>query len=139
MVQPDDLQPSSRSPSSAVLSDGRHPPRRLRLQTPITFVSQRGTHAGLTENLGVGGLFIATRELCPPGERVGVSFTMPIAGLRLDAVGVVWWVRERASAADPERPSGMGLRFVSLSPDARHAVEAFLRQGAAVSRPHDRP
>jgi uncharacterized protein (TIGR02266 family) len=138
MVPPDDLPPV-RSGIGAVLSDGRHPPRRLVLRTAVAFVSQQGAHTGLTENLGVGGLFIATRELCAPGERVHVSFIMPTEGVRLEAEAEVRWVRERSSGSTPDRPVGMGLRFVSLSPDARHAVEAFLRAAPGASAGPDRP
>jgi uncharacterized protein (TIGR02266 family) len=138
MVQPDDSVSDVHEPSAAAF-DGRHPPRRLPLQTPVTVLSQQGTHAGLAANLGIGGLFVATREPRLPGERVRVLFTIPSSGARFEAEAEVRWVRERPSETEPALVAGMGLKFLELSADARHAVEVFLRQGAALSGPHAQP
>lgn len=87
-------------------------------------------YTGLTQDISTGGLFVATHRLRPRGEKVTVRFSLP-GGQPLVVDAEVRWIRDVNPLSDgrhQENPTGMGLKFINLSPQIRTAIAAFLKQ-----------
>lgn len=75
-----------------------------------------------TSCLGRGGVFVPSPGFMPEQhEKLAFTITLPNLSLeaahpvsRVEGVGIVRWVR----AAGPARPSGFGLEFTQLTPEA---------------------
>ena len=63
----------------------------------------------------------------PLGSLIEVSLALP-SGCQLRAVGRVRWIREATAFVDDAAPSGMGLQFENLPPEASQAIQQFLLQ-----------
>jgi uncharacterized protein (TIGR02266 family) len=107
-------------------SDRRTEPRYV-VAVEVTFESEHNFYTGLTSDLSGGGLFVATLQVRPVGERIQVRFTLPGSKVILDAVTEVRWVRNTPVAGGGGE-IGMGLRFLQLAPQAKEAVKNFLTQ-----------
>jgi len=89
--------------------------------------SEHNFYTGLTQDLSRGGLFVATHNLRPVGERIHLRFTLPASPTPIEAVTEVRWVRQTAIPGGGGEV-GMGLEFIQLSIQGKQAVQAFLRQ-----------
>ncbi len=99
---------------------------RVKMQAAVDFTSDNNFFAGFSANISDGGLFIATVNLLPLGTEVDVSFSLP-SGERIEARGVVQWVRE-VNDQLPDAFPGMGVQFAQLHPSAHEAIAQFLAQ-----------
>jgi uncharacterized protein (TIGR02266 family) len=72
-----------------------------------------------------GGMFIKTPQAFPPGTLL--KFEVRIAEDRkvMQGVGRVVWKRD-ITAADTERPAGMGVKFIKLDDDSRRLIDQLL-------------
>ncbi|HET9929983.1 MAG TPA: TIGR02266 family protein [Polyangiaceae bacterium] len=100
-----------------------HP--RYSVDLDVSLGSEHNFYSGFAENLSVGGVFVATHQVRPVGEKVEVSIHLP-DGTEVRAVGEVRWTR--LFNAESDMPPGMGLRFTELNAGADTAIERFLRQ-----------
>lgn len=75
------------------------------------------------ENLGPGGMFLATFACRAVGERMPVEF--PMNGRRVGCEAEVRWLRPYNSRALDRMP-GMGLRFLNLDDAVRDEIERFV-------------
>ncbi len=98
----------------------RHP--RAEMVVEVRLEGSDETLAGITENIGVGGLFIATSHRVELGTLLHVSCALP-DGHIVRADGLVSWFREETDEADP----GIGVEFVALSEQDRELL--LERQG----------
>jgi uncharacterized protein (TIGR02266 family) len=73
---------------------------------------------GSSENVSVGGVFIATSEPFQLGSLVSITLRLP-NGLSVRADGVVSWIRERTSGSHP----GIGVEFLALAETDREILE----------------
>jgi uncharacterized protein (TIGR02266 family) len=89
--------------------------------------SDHNFYTGLTSDLSGGGLFVATHQIRPVGERIQLRFTLPTAREAIDAITEVRWVRA-AALADGGGEAGMGLQFLQLAPQSKEAIKAFLKR-----------
>ncbi len=98
----------------------RHP-----LKIEVTYSSDHNFYTGFMVNMSSGGLFVATHELSQLEELIELTFSVP--GLEsCTAVCRVQWIRDY----DPDSPDmvpGMGLQFSQLEPEARAAIELFIK------------
>lgn len=97
---------------------------RIGLHADVSGASETNFFAGLTENLSESGVFVAT--LSPPveGEIVHLKLTVNGDGTRSVVVrGVVRWHRTDEDGL----PTGCGIQFLDLSPEAMRAVAALMR------------
>jgi uncharacterized protein (TIGR02266 family) len=101
---------------------------RSDVEFDVALHSPDGSYAGVTKNIGAGGLFVATDRLRRVGERVGLTFTLPGNDAPLSVDSEVRWIRPRAVPERPGRVPGMGVRFVGLSVAALDLIEQFLRE-----------
>lgn len=102
---------------------------RFEYKVEVTFESDHRFYSGLTNDVGGGGLFIATSVLRPIGECIRVRFTLPGSSVLQDAITEVRWVRGPDSS---EGEPGMGLQFVQLSPKTKQAIKEFLRERKSI-------
>ncbi|MDP1822043.1 MAG: TIGR02266 family protein [Archangium sp.] len=99
---------------------------RVKMQAAVDFTSDNNFFNGFSANISDGGLFVATVNLLPLGTEVDLSFSLP-SGERIEARGVVQWVRE-VNDKLPDAFPGMGVQFAQLNPTAQSAISQFLVQ-----------
>ncbi len=99
---------------------------RVKMQAAVDFHSDNNFFNGFSANISDGGLFVATVNLVPLGTEVDLSFTLP-SGEKIDAKGVVRWVRE-VNDKLPDAFPGIGVQFSALNPAAQDAIDTFLAQ-----------
>lgn len=111
------------------------PPEERRGRSRAEFAVDIGLHSatqffsGISGDLSEGGLFVATYTPQPVGSELTVSFVLPpIGGVSrsITAPAMVAWIRPPAGDDGPE--PGMGLRFYSLGPEDRAAIERFMKK-----------
>jgi len=112
-----------------VEDDERRATLRHELVLEVTFESRHNFYTGISQDLSVGGLFVATYSFLPVGECVRVRFTLPGSSELLDAITEVRWVRRKDT---DEGEAGMGLEFLQLSPATRQLVKAFAERRNAI-------
>jgi hypothetical protein len=89
---------------------------------PVFLSSDRGVANGVGRNITPEGMFIETRDPCPLGSEVRVTFEAPALGTELTVVAVVrFQAFLNYAGADGETDGlrGIGVRFVSFVDDAR--------------------
>ena len=101
-------------------------PVRIRLRFPDvdTFVAK------FAPNVTRGGLFLASKNIQPVGETINFEIQLMTGAIALSGQGKVTWVKE-FNAAEPNRPYGMGVQFVSVDPAARPILARILRSKEA--------
>jgi uncharacterized protein (TIGR02266 family) len=96
----------------------------VRLQTDVSIESDSNFYAGFSEDISAGGLFVATHRYAAIGTEIDASFVL--GGIRIEASGVVRWVRE-VDDKNPGMTPGMGIQFSSLPEGAQAEIERFVR------------
>jgi uncharacterized protein (TIGR02266 family) len=86
--------------------------------------TDHGFYRGLVSDISEGGLFVATYERHPVGERIEFALRLPDSDEPVVGLAEVRWIREHNESSDT--PPGMGLKFVELSPDALERVRRFV-------------
>lgn len=74
-------------------------------------------------NIGIGGLFVEGDIPMRVGSKTFLSFSLPTAPSPIRLVGEIVRVERDATAAHIK---GMGVRFVEVPTDVRHAIEQWL-------------
>ena len=103
---------------------------RLRYTDVDTFVDK------FAPNVTRGGVFLASRAIQPVGSVIPFEVQLVSGEVILSGRGKVSWVKE-FNPAEPGRPYGMGVQFVSVDPASRPVLARILRAKEA-SGPHDR-
>jgi len=98
---------------------------RFGVDLDVSLGSEHNFYSGFAENLSVGGVFVATHQLRPVGEKVEVCIHLP-DGTEVRAVGEVRWVR--TFNVESDMPPGLGLRFLTLDKVSNAAIERFLKE-----------
>jgi uncharacterized protein (TIGR02266 family) len=95
---------------------------RIRLRYPDldTFVEK------FAPNVTRGGVFLASRNVQPVGALISFEIQLVNGEVALAGQGKVTWTKE-FSAAEPNRPYGMGVQFVSVEPATRPTLARVLR------------
>ncbi len=105
--------------------------KRSSARAPVALRVAYGTRdredgVSVTRDIGAGGLFIETAKPFPAGTELSVNFVLPDPPFeRVSAKARVAWVRQAA-----ERClflPGMGVQFVDIDPQARRAIQEFVR------------
>lgn len=99
---------------------------RFSVDLDVTVTSEHNFYAGFVENMSVGGIFIATHQLKPVGERIEFSVHLPGTDEPIRGSGEVRWVRVYSEASNV--PPGMGIKFDQIAPEAVSAIQSFLAQ-----------
>jgi len=93
---------------------------RLRFADLDTFVVK------FAPNVTRGGLFLASRNIQPVGETITFEIQLMTGAVALAGQGKVSWVKE-FNPAEPHRPYGMGVQFISVAPATRPILARILR------------
>jgi uncharacterized protein (TIGR02266 family) len=97
----------------------RRADRRVVVEVEVSFASESSFFDGVTQDLSIGGVFIATDRTLPVGSRVALAISLP--GSSILARGLVRWARPRSD----ERPAGLGVAFESVGPEDQGRIEAL--------------
>ena len=98
---------------------------RVALEIPVQLRNREGSSAGVTKNICVGGVFVATIRPFPVGERVAVRLTIPGDAEPVEVLAEVRW--SRAFQELDDRPAGLGLRFIDTPMRAAILVNELQR------------
>jgi uncharacterized protein (TIGR02266 family) len=95
---------------------------RIRLRYPDldTFVEK------FAPNVTRGGVFLASRNVQPVGSVISFEIQLVNGEVALAGQGKVTWNKE-FNAAEPSRPFGMGVQFISVEPATRPTLARVLR------------
>jgi uncharacterized protein (TIGR02266 family) len=99
---------------------------RFDLEVKVDLESDHNFYTGLTQNISSGGLFIATSAIRKIGDRITLKFSLPGSSESLAVETEVRWIRENSALHRVEGNTGMGVRFVNLSPAAATAIQKFV-------------
>ena len=100
---------------------------RFDLEVKVDLESDHNFYTGLTQNISAGGLFIATNVLRRIGDRITLKFSLPGSTQPIDIETEVRWIRENSALHKVDGATGMGVRFINLSPEASAAISTFLK------------
>jgi len=102
--------------------------RHERKTLKVEFQAEEGEGAGqlLFEgvDLSTGGTFLLTDLLLERDDRLTLVFKVPDQPHTFKALARVAWVRRFPKEGES---AGMGIEFLSMSPDERTTLEAFLK------------
>lgn len=101
---------------------------RIELKADVNLSSASNFYTGFSNNLGTGGIFIATLAVTykdlPVGSLVDLEFSLPDGGNPIKVKGEVRWIREHNPKSDLE--GGVGLRFVKISDEDSKRIKTFV-------------
>jgi uncharacterized protein (TIGR02266 family) len=98
---------------------------RRPLRIPVQVDSSEGSYEAVSENISVGGLFLATNREHAVGDKIRLSFQLPRRQERLSVEAEVRWVRRRVDL-QAATPTGVGLLFLSSDWWFRDVLRRFL-------------
>jgi uncharacterized protein (TIGR02266 family) len=96
---------------------------RVDARLKVKFVFAEGFFELRTEDLSLGGMFIATDHLVPVGEKVRLVLQVPGEQPPVKAVAEVVRVVEEST---PGLPAGLGVRFLELTKEGLACIQRFL-------------
>jgi uncharacterized protein (TIGR02266 family) len=88
---------------------------RIDLRVPVIVGIGGDQVTAEPRNVGLGGVFVATRELSSVGQRVSLRLALPDWDESLVLRGEVRWVRGADDSRHPDDVTGMGIKFVKMS------------------------
>jgi uncharacterized protein (TIGR02266 family) len=108
-------------PGDRVASDPseRRAAPRIPFETDVTLGASGRVLAGVSSDVGMGGIFVATYGTLSVGTRASLRFRLPTG--QIVAVGVVRWVREPR----PGQLGGVGLELTELEEIDRDNLKRF--------------
>jgi uncharacterized protein (TIGR02266 family) len=117
------------------MSDLNRRAGRSDLELDVEVGAGEELYAVTAKNIGLGGVFLATARLRAVGDRVALKFTLPGVDDPIAVESEVRWIRP-PTGDSPERPPGMGMRFVNLAFEDSVTIQRFLadRERAAERR-----
>lgn len=108
------------------MSDETRQFERIEQGVDVSINSDSNFYTGFTENISEGGVFIATYQFLPVGSEIEFSMTLKPGIKKVKVRGVVRWLRDvqESRGVSP----GMGIEFISLSPEVKERINAFLQK-----------
>jgi uncharacterized protein (TIGR02266 family) len=98
---------------------------RVPLEVEVTLESDHNFYTGLTADISIGGVFVATHALWPIGTRVCVRLGLPDCERVFVLDAEVRWIRDGRFST---LPPGFGARFENLPDDALLALTRFVQR-----------
>jgi uncharacterized protein (TIGR02266 family) len=92
----------------------------------VDLESDHNFYTGLTQNISAGGVFVATHQLRRIGDYIKLSFSLPGSPAPISVNTEVRWIRENSLLHRFDGSTGMGVRFIDLTPEASAAIQSFL-------------
>ncbi|HEX3126458.1 MAG TPA: TIGR02266 family protein [Thermoanaerobaculia bacterium] len=102
--------------------------RRVPLATKVAFKFERfsGFISEFSANISPTGMYITTKTPEPPGSMLDFEFRLGDGFEIIQGKGEVVWTR--AIAEGPNRPPGMGIRFLELSEGSKELIYRIVDQ-----------
>jgi uncharacterized protein (TIGR02266 family) len=101
--------------------------RTPRVRVDVDFKAREGTGGGTllfrAADLSLGGAFLRSALLLEEGETLALEFRLPGSHRLLRATARVAWVRRFPTG---QQPAGMGMEFLSMSPEDREVLSRHL-------------
>jgi uncharacterized protein (TIGR02266 family) len=110
--------------AGALARQSRRLSERVHIEADVGFATETNFYAGLSMDISLGGLFVATYKLHPIGTQVALFFELP-GGRTVSLFGEVRWVRETSVGSSMP---GMGVAFTQVSPEDLQAIQSFCWQ-----------
>lgn len=101
---------------------------RVDLEAEVGLESESNFYTGLTQDISSGGLFVATHQTRPVGDRLVLKFALPGRPAPITVEAEVRWVRQPTSIGAGDGTPGMGLQFVNITPEDKAAINTFIQQ-----------
>jgi uncharacterized protein (TIGR02266 family) len=117
-------QPQEQEPTIPLTRRTQRAAERVQLDVEVGLATESNFYAGLSMDISLGGLFIATYTIYPVGTPITLSFELP-AGRQVLAYGEVRWVRDTKSG---ETSPGMGVAFTRVDAEDLAAIALFCKQ-----------
>ena len=95
----------------------------LEAQVKVTFSGVDARRQLLSDNISTGGLFIVTDQPKAIGTVLKFEFIVRDGGPTIEGSGVVRWVENH-----PQKPKGMGIKFVDLNEAGREEIKVVLKR-----------
>jgi uncharacterized protein (TIGR02266 family) len=93
--------------------------------------------AAYLRNISGGGIFIRTQQPLPLNQQVQVRLNLPAAPRPLTVRGLVVWTTPYPSRSS--FPSGMGVKFLNLDPEAEKIIAGFIKDKLSAHPPAQKP
>jgi uncharacterized protein (TIGR02266 family) len=93
--------------------------QRIPFETDVTLGARGRVLSGVSSDVGMGGIFVATYVTLPVGTRTSLRFRVPTG--QIVAAGVVRWARE----ARPGHLGGVGIELTELGEIDRDNLKRF--------------
>jgi len=106
------------------VAEERRAHHRTALKASVNWTSETNFYTGFTNNIGEGGLFVATHQILPMDSVIELEFSIPGRPEPIKAEGKVRWIREYNDMSDAE--PGMGIQFKALTRADQEQVQAFV-------------
>ncbi|MBM4380541.1 MAG: PilZ domain-containing protein [Deltaproteobacteria bacterium] len=101
--------------------------RTPRVRMDVEFKAREGHGGGTLQfraaDLSLGGAFLRAALLLEEGETLSLEFRLPGSHRLLKATARVAWVRRFPAGG---QPAGMGMEFLSMSPEDREVLGRHL-------------
>src|SRR5262249_9153228 len=101
-----------------VSRDSQRVPLEARVQLKFEWFG--GFISEYSSNISPGGMFIRTRTPEPVGRMIGFELRLGDDYELIRGTGEVVWVRPIDQA--PDKPAGMGIRFLEITPEGRELI-----------------
>ena len=109
------------------MADQRKDPR-ADLDVEVHYQSAPEFLSAYSRNISGGGIFIKTPHPLPLNKTIRLRFTLPGMTRRFESTGIVVWSNPVSSSSF--LPSGMGIKFLDLDPEARQLIADFVKANA---------
>lgn len=104
---------------------------RIPKNLKVVYSSANGSVRGYLANISVGGVFIQTDSPLVLGTPLDLKISLPNGEKEFNVRGEVAWIRKKEVRTPTEIfPSGMGIRFASLSPEEKVKLEKIITSAA---------
>lgn len=88
---------------------------RVPVTMPVRMSLDGCEHMGVSENLALGGIYIATDIAFYSGEEVSLSFVLPGQQTPTEALGKIVWINHTMPANGPGLKPGCGIQFLKIT------------------------
>ncbi len=99
---------------------------RAEVQVDLHYRTAQEFLAAYSRNISGGGLFIRTPQPQPLNQNVLLRFTLPGSSKKFEVHGIVVWANSATTRSS--FPSGMGVKFLDLSPEDQKLISEFVNQ-----------
>ncbi len=102
---------------------------RVDVNLEVQYRTAQEFRAAYAKNISGGGIFIRTQEPLPLNREVQLRFTLPGIARTFLVPGLVVWTNPNPSRSS--FPTGMGLKFMDLDPEAKTILGEFVKEHLA--------